>query len=71
MKPQWKFWKHFDWYFVIVKHGKEEPLKNLGVIIMRIHITTKKYTVNKIWKMKNNQNMLTYIKQSQYTKTLP
>ena len=38
---------------------------------MRIHITTKKYTVNKIWKMKNNQNILTYIKQSQYTKTLP
>ena len=22
---------------------------------MRIHITTNKYTVNKIWKMKNNQ----------------
>ena len=35
-------------------------------IIMRIHITTNKYTVYKIWKMINekwkiNKNILTYI----------
>ena len=33
---------------------------------MKIHITIKKYTVNKIWKMKNNKKYTTYIKQSQY-----
>ena len=36
-------------------------------IIMKIHITANKYTVNKIWKMKNKKiYVLTYIKQSQY-----
>ena len=35
-------------------------------IIMRIHITTNKYTVKKYEKWKMNEKILTYIKQIQY-----
>ena len=51
-------WEHRN-LWIILNDLRYETKFGFFSIIMRIHITGNKYTVNKIWKIKNEQKYTT------------